>query len=207
MDARDLKPHQLDALKEASNIGAGHAATALSEMVHTRIMMGIPEINVVRLQDVGELLGEADEVVSAVMMTLLGDVTGRTLQIFPWRTTVQLTQALLQRQGQGSVAPEDFGEVEQSALKEVGNILVGAYINALSEFMGLMIIMSPPAIAIDTAQAVLATSYLNFGEHHDYVLAVNTKLGMDGETDLGAHFLLLPDDASLRVILRALRMG
>lgn len=205
MDARDLGPRQLDALREVANIGAGHAATALSQMVNTRIMVDIPEIKIVKLEDVGELIGKPDEIVSAVMMQLLGDVTGRTVQIFPWRTAVQLTSVLLNRQG--SDRPEDFGEVEQSALREISNILVGAYINALSEFMGLMLIMSPPSIAIDTAQAVLTTSYLNFGEHHDYVFAVNTRLGMDTNTDLGAHFLLLPDDASLKVILRALRIG
>lgn len=205
MDARDLGPRQLDALREVANIGAGHAATALSKMVNQKIMVDIPEIKVVRLEDVGEILGEPDEIVSAVMMQLLGDVTGRTVQIFPWRTAVQLTSTLLNREHAGS--PEDFGELEQSALKEVGNILVGAYINALSEFMGLMLIMSPPAIAIDTAQAVLTTTYLNFGEHHDYVFSVNTRLGMDRNTDLGAHFLLLPDDASLKVILRALRIA
>jgi chemotaxis protein CheC len=205
MDARDLGPRQLDALREVANIGAGHAATALSRMVNQKIMVDIPEIKVVRIEDVGEILGEPDEIVSAVMMQLLGDVTGRTVQIFPWRTAVQLTSILLNRELAGG--PEDFGELEQSALKEVGNILVGAYINALSEFMGLMLIMSPPAIAIDTAQAVLTTSYLNFGEHHDYVFSVNTRLGMDRNTDLGAHFLLLPDDASLKVILRALRIA
>lgn len=205
MDARDLGPRQLDALREVANIGAGHAATALSQMVNQRIMVDIPEIKIVRLEDVGEIIGAPDEIVSAVMMQLLGDVTGRTVQIFPWRTAVQLTSTLLRRDQAGG--PEDFGELEQSALKEVGNILVGAYINALSEFMGLMLIMSPPAIAIDTAQAVLTTSYLNFGEQHDYVFSVNTRLGMDTNTDLGAHFLLLPDDASLKVILRALRIG
>lgn len=205
MDARDLGPRQLDALREMANIGAGHAATALSQMVNARIMVDIPEIKVVRLEDVGELIGQPDEIVSAVIMQLLGDVTGRTVQIFPWRTAVELTSVLLRRQG--SDRPEEFGELEQSALREIGNILVGAYINALSEMMGLMLIMSPPAIAIDTAQAVLTTSYLNFGDHQDYVVAVNTKLGMDTTTDLGAYFLLLPDDASLKVILRALRMG
>ncbi|HEX6559179.1 MAG TPA: chemotaxis protein CheC [Longimicrobiales bacterium] len=205
MDARDLGPRQLDALREVANIGAGHAATALSQMVHTRIMVDIPEIKIVKFEDVGELIGAPDEVVSAVMMQLLGDVTGRTVQVFPWRTAVRLTSVLLRRNT--VPGPEDFGEIEQSALKEVANILVGAYINALSEFMGLMLIMSPPAIAIDTAQAVMTTSYLNFGEHQDYVFAVATRLGMDEHTELGAHFLLLPDNASLKVILRALRIG
>lgn len=205
MDARELGPRQLDALREVANIGAGHAATALSQMVNARIMVDIPEIKIVPIEEVGELVGAPDQIVSAVVMQLLGDVTGRTLQIFPWRSAVQLTSVLLNRRR--VERPEDFGEVEQSTLKEVGNILVGAYINALSEFMGLMLFMSPPAIAIDTAQAVLTTSSLNFGNHNDYVFAVNTRLGMDDKTEMGGYFLLFPDEASLKVILRALRIG
>ena len=205
MDARELGPRQLDALREVANIGAGHAATALSQMVNTRIMVDIPEIRIVPIEEVGGLVGAPDQIVSAVVMQLLGDVTGRTLQIFPWRSAVQLTSVLLNQRRVDR--PEDFGEVEQSTLKEVGNILVGAYINALSEFMGLMLFMSPPAIAIDTAQAVLTTSSINFGNQHDYVFAVNTRLGMDDSTEMGGYFLLLPDEASLKVILRSLRIG
>src|SRR5918996_1257661 len=109
MDARDLGPRQLDALREVANIGAGHAATALSQMVNQKIMVDIPEIKVLRIEDVGEILGEPEEIVSAVMMQLLGDVTGRTVQVFPWRTSVQLISTLLRRDQASRV--EDFGEL------------------------------------------------------------------------------------------------
>ncbi|MEX2284687.1 MAG: chemotaxis protein CheC [Gemmatimonadota bacterium] len=205
MDPKDLGPRQLDGLREIANIGAGHAATALSQMVNDRVMVSVPEIQVVRLEDVAELLGDPNEVVSAVMMKLLGDVTGRTVQIFPAPTASALVGSLT---GRSSISfPDEFGELEQSALKEVSNILVGAYINALSEFMGMMLIMSVPALAIDTAAAVLTTSYLNFGSEHDYVFAINTHLMMGNTTEFRAYFLLLPDDASLKGMLQALRLG
>jgi chemotaxis protein CheC len=205
MDPKDLGPRQLDGLREIANIGAGHAATALSQMVNERVMVSVPEIQVVRLEDVAELLGDPNEVVSAVMMKLLGDVTGRTVQIFPAPTASALVGSLT---GRSSISfPDEFGELEQSALKEVSNILVGAYINALSEFMGMMLIMSVPALAIDTAAAVLTTSYLNFGSEHDYVFAINTHLMMGNTTEFRAYFLLLPDDASLKGMLQALRLG
>jgi chemotaxis protein CheC len=205
MDPRDLGPRQLDGLREVANIGAGHAATALSTMVNDRVMVSVPEIRVVQLEEVPELLGSPDEVVSAVMMKLLGDVTGRTVQIFPAATASALVGALT---GREPVAfPDEFGDLEQSALKEVSNILVGAYINALSEFMGMMLIMSVPAIAIDTAAAVLTTSYLNFGADDDFVFAINTHLTMGDGHEFRAHFLLLPDDASLAAMLQALRLA
>ena len=82
-DIRDLKTLQLDALREVENIGAGHAATALSQMTNRRIMITVPEISVSRLEDVAGLLGKPDEIVAAVLLHMLGDLTGRTLLVFP----------------------------------------------------------------------------------------------------------------------------
>src|ERR1700694_4392703 len=82
-DVRDLKALQLDALREVANIGAGHAATALSQMTNRRIMISVPEINIARLEEVPSLLGDPQAVVAAVLMHMLGDLTGRTLLLFP----------------------------------------------------------------------------------------------------------------------------
>ena len=57
-DVRDLKALQLDALREVANIGAGHAATALSQLTHRRIMISVPEINIARLEEVPGLIGD-----------------------------------------------------------------------------------------------------------------------------------------------------
>src|SRR5256885_8452435 len=82
-DVRDLKELQIDALREVANIGAGHAATALSQMTNRRIMISVPKISVTRLEDVADLLGDANEVVAAILLHMLGDLTGRTLLVFP----------------------------------------------------------------------------------------------------------------------------
>jgi chemotaxis protein CheC len=204
MDLRSLDASQLDAMREVANIGAGHAATALSEMTNRVIMINVPEISVIRLEDVDRILGEPGEVVAAVMMKVLGDVTGRTVQIFPGPSAVKLTSILLG--GAEPSFPDGFDSMHQSTLKEVGNIIVGAYLNALSDFMGMLLIMSVPAIAIDMAGAVMTTSYLNFGDDKDYVFCINTVMLM-GEDEVRAHFLLIPDDASLQVILRAMKLA
>ena len=204
MDLRDLEAKQLDGLREVANIGAGHAATALSQLTNRRITIDVPEVSVVKLEDIGHVVGEPDEIVSAVLMKILGDVTGRTVQVFPGKTASRLTGMLLGKPD--PKFPEEFTELEQSTLKEVGNIIVGAYLNALSEFMGMLLIMSVPALAIDMAGAVLATSYINFGDTNDYVFCVDVKMNMEGSGELPAHFLLIPDRASLKVLLRALRL-
>jgi chemotaxis protein CheC len=204
-DIRSLKAIQLDALREVANIGAGHAATALSTMTGGTIMISVPTIQVARLEEVPPQVSGPEEPVAAVLMNMLGDLTGRTLLVFPKATAIRLAEMMLRRPKGSS---QELGELEQSAIKEAGNILSGAYMNALSDFMGLMLLPSPPSLAIDMSDAVLTTAYLQFGSDKDYVFCVESEFFMK---DIGEHlrgfFLLLPDYASLQAILRAVNVA
>ena len=203
-DIRSLKALQLDALREVANIGAGHAATALSQMIGGTIMISVPTINVSRLEEVPPQISAPEEPVAAVLMHMLGDLTGRTLLVFPKPTAARLAALMLRRQG----SSEELGEMEQSAIKEAGNILSSAYMNALSDFMGMMLLPSPPSLAIDMSTAVLTTAYLQFGTDRDYVFCVESEFYMtDVNERLRGFFLLLPDPASLQAILRAVRVA
>ncbi len=204
-DIRSLKPIQLDALREVANIGAGHAATALSQMTGGTIMISVPTINIARLEDVPPQISGPEEPVAAVLMNMLGDLTGRTLLVFPKPTAIRLSELMLRRPKGSST---ELGELEQSAIKEAGNILSGAYMNALSDFMGLMLLPSPPSLAIDMSSAVLTTAYLQFGNDKDYVFCVESEFFLqDLQEHLRGFFLLLPDFASLQKILRAVNVA
>jgi chemotaxis protein CheC len=203
-DVRDLKELQLDALKEVANIGAGHAATALSQLTERRIMISVPEITVARLEDVPETFGDPEAVVAAVMMHVLGDLTGRTLLLLPEENAHLLCDLLLRRTPGTTTS---LGQIEESGLKEAGNILAGAYLNALSDFMGMMLLPSVPSLVVEMAGAVLTTAYLNFGQDRDYVFCVETDFNFsEAGRSLKGHFLLLPDLASLRAIFEAIRL-
>ena len=204
-DLRTLKALQVDALREVANIGAGHAATALSQMIGETIMITVPTINIAKLEDVADLLGNSSEVVAAILLHMLGDLTGRTLLVFPEPSAKRLCDLLLARP---SGTTQTFGELEQSGLKEAGNILSSAYANALSEFMGMMLLLTPPSLAVDMSTAVLSTAYLQFGTDRDYVFCVESEFLMTGDDEkLHAFFLLLPDPASLQAILKAVRVA
>ena len=205
VDIQTLTGIQLDALREVANIGAGHAATALSQMTGGTIMITVPTINIMRLEDLPPQLGDDEEPVAAVLMTMLGDLTGRTLLVFPKRTVLRLSEMMLRRPVGSSTA---LGELECSAIKEAGNILSGAYMNALSDFMGMMLLPSPPTLAIDMSAAVLTSAYLQFGVDFDYVFCVESEFIMqDSNERLRGFFLLLPDPASLQAILRAVHVA
>lgn len=206
VDVRELGSLQLDGLREVANIGAGHAATALSQLTNRRIMVGVPQVKVLRIDEIADMIGTGEEVVAGVAMQMLGDLTGRTVQIFPKDTAEKVAGILI---GRDDVKfPDGFGDLEQSALKEVGNILGGAYLNALSDFLGLLLLMSVPGLAMDLTAAVLKATFLEFQEDRDYVFVVETVFNMDEqEHDLHGHFLLVPDEASIDVLLRAIRLA
>lgn len=204
-DLMSLKEIQLDALREVANIGAGHAATALSQLTGSTIMISVPTFRVARLEDVGEGIKEPEEPVAAVLMHMLGDLTGRTLLVFPRQTAIRLAEMMLRRPPGSCQA---MSELEQSAIKEAGNIISGAYMNALSDFLGLMLLPSPPSLAVDMSSAVLTTAYLQFGTDRDYVFYVESEFSLQDRNEaLRGFFLLLPDYASLQAILRAVRVA
>jgi chemotaxis protein CheC len=203
-DIRALRAIELDALREIANIGAGHAATALSTMTGDRIMISVPTLNVAPLEEAVARIAAPEDPIAAVLMHMLGDLTGRTLLVFPQRVAVRLAELMLRRPPGSS---NGMGTIEQSAIKEAGNILSGAYMNALSDFMGIMLLPSPPSLAVDMTSAVLTTAYLQFGTDNDFVFCVESEFHIkDSDEHLRGFFLLLPDIASLRAILRALKL-
>lgn len=200
-----LKSIQLDALRETANIGAGHAATALSQMTGSTIMIKVPAITVAGMEELPEQFTADEEPVAAVLMHMLGDLTGRTMLVFPRQTVMRLAELMLHRPVGSSMA---LGELETSAIKEAGNILSGAYMNALSDFLGMLLLPSPPSLVIDMSTAVLTSAFGEFASDPDAILCVESEfiLTETGHT-LRGFFLLLPDPASLQVMLRALRLA
>lgn len=205
IDVRELREIQLDALREVANMGAGHAATALSQMTGARIGVSVPHLQIVLLEEIPDLIADPDEVIAAVLMHMEGGLAARTLLIFPHDSALRLTEILLGR-APGSCSV--FGELEQSSVKEAGNILSAAYMNALSDFMGLVLLPSVPSLVIDLCAAVLTTAYTNFGEQREYAFSVETQFIMQDEQEsVRGHFLLIPDMQSLQVILESVRLA
>ena len=201
---RSLKTIQLDALRETANIGAGHAATALSQMTDTTIMIKVPNITVTTLEELPSQFTPAEEPVAAILMHMLGDLTGRTMLVFPKPTVMRLAELMLRRPVGSSTA---FSELETSAIKEAANILGGAYMNALSDFLGVLLLPSPPNLVIDMSAEVLTSVAGGVVAEPDAILCIESEFQlMESQLTLRGFFLLLPDPASLQVILRALRL-
>ena len=199
-----MSSERFDALREVANIGAGHAATALSTLTSTRIMISVPMVNVVPPGDFVPEIAPAEEVV-AVQMAMTGNMNGRTVFLLPVAAGLRLAERMLRRP-RGS-SPE-LGDLEKSALMEAGNILAGAYLTALSEFLKMRLMLSPPTLTTgDTMQALDA-----FGDHAPRaeapILCVETEFFLDDSAEnLQGFFLLVPDSDAFDAIFRAVRVA
>jgi len=198
-----LSNARLDALREVANIGAGHAATALSTLTATRIMISVPMVNIVPPGDfVPEIA--ADVEIVAVQMAMSGDIGGQTVFLLATPAGLRLAERMLRRKRGTS---QSLGHVEQSALKEAGNILAGAYLTALSEFLGMRLMLSPPSFTTgDSAHALRA-----LGDHapraESPILCVETEFFLEEPVEsLHGFFLLVPDQSAFDAIFRAVRV-
>ena len=194
---------RLDALREVANIGAGHAATALSTLTATRIMISVPMVNIVPPGDFVPEIAANDEIV-AVQMSMLGDITGQTVFLLAIPAGLRLAERMLRRNRGTSPS---LGKLEQSALNEAGNILAGAYLTALSEFLDMRLMLSPPHLT--TGKSGLALSSL--GDHaprvESPILCVETEFFLEEPSEsLHGFFLLVPDPKAFDAIFRAVRV-
>src|SRR5690554_5753874 len=137
---------QQDAIKEVCNIGAGHAATVLSQLMKKKVTMTVPQVNLVALSEVGDILGQPEDPMVGIYLRVFGDAPAKVLYLFPREEALFLAGFLLEEEERGKGDDNFLGEMEVSALKEIGNILTGAYVYAFSNFTKLNMISSVPAL-------------------------------------------------------------
>ena len=203
MSFRHLNEIELDALKEISNIGMGHAATALSQIVGQPVKLRVPQVTIAEINQVPELLGGAERLMVGITLQILGDARGNIMLLFPQESAHRMLCTLLGRQSKGLV----MNEVTSSALKEVGNILASAYLSALGNLLGKTLIPSVPMLAYDMAGSVVDYVLIDLSAAGDLALMVETEFsGEPGEeAPIRGHFFLLPDPATLDIFLHAVR--
>jgi chemotaxis protein CheC len=204
-DMNALTEVQRDALREVANIGAGHAATALSLMTGTKIMVSVPTITVAPLAELAPVIGSGNDPVAVIPMVMSGSMAGHTILAFPLATARRLAALMMQRDIPGA---NGLTELEASALTEAGNILAGAYMTALSEFLRMTLLPSPPSLTIGPAREVLSMTAEQSGHRGGYVFCVETQFLIDHIGNLlPGYFLLLPDAESLGAMLAAVRVA
>ena len=190
-----------DVLKEIGNIGAGNATTALAQLMQCKVDMSVPQVKMLEFKEMGEIMGGEEVIMAGISLGIEGDITGSIMFLLEKQTARHLVDKLMGMQAEG----DEFSEMEFSALKEVGNIITGAYLNSLSALTNLVIYPSIPDLTVDMAGAILSVPAIQFGELGDKMLLIQTQFF--DENVLDGYFILVPDLDSYGKILSALGLA
>ncbi len=197
----EMSDEYFDVLKELGNIGAGNATTALAQMMQCKVDMSVPQVKLLEFKELGELMGGEELIMAGIYLGIEGDITGSIMFLLEKQAARHLVSKLLGMESEG----EDFSEMEFSALKEMGNIITGAYLNSLSSLTNLVIYPSVPDLCVDMAGAILSVPAIQFGALGDKILLIQTQFF--DEMVLDGYFILIPDLDSYGKILSALGIG
>ena len=200
IDLEKLEDSQFDVLKEIGNIGAGNATTALATMLNIKVDMSVPNVALLPFDNISSFIGSEEQTVVGILLEIQGDIDGMMMFLFDMKSAHHLVNSLMMRdvhQDENGMA--DFSEMEMSALNEIGNIVSGSYLSALSGLTGMKMVLS-----IDMLGALLSVPAIEFGKYGDKLLMIQSEFGEDDFVT--GYFLLIPELESYDKILTSLGM-
>ena len=199
MSLEQVTENYYDVLRELGNIGAGNALTALSQMLQCKVDMQVPQVRLLEFSEVGEMIGGEEQIMAGVFLGVKGDITGSMM----FMVEAESARHLIAKMTMGMLPPgSEFEEMGLSAMKELGNIITGAYLNSLSTMTNLSISPTPPALTVDMAGAILSVPAIQFGVYGDKILLIQSQFNDDVQLD--GYFIMIPDLESYAKILTAL---
>jgi chemotaxis protein CheC len=197
---KKLTFNQIDLLKEIGTIGAANAATALADLIASKVEIAVPEVSLIPLENIYKLLGDMDKLFFVLDMEIKGDMLGRIFLLFSPEDAKLLSSSLLGK----SKEEIDFNDdLFQSSLKESANILGGSYVSALAEMSRLSILTSIPSLAMDMVGAILDFIFIQIAQISEEAIFIKTDMKVKG-LNLEGLFLFFPSTESLMKIFEIL---
>ncbi len=198
MSALELSEMQIEAMKEVGNIGAGHAATALSDMLGQPVQIGTPKVEILPFAGLAGHISKDNRRVSTVHfhVNVNGEAPCQIVVLFDEEQALSFVSIFT------GMTAEDGGEmfatVVESTIKEVGNIIGGAYLTALTSLTGINLIPSVPSVSTGTVTDTFL-ALMSVPPDQD-VFYVQTGFEKDQPLIMG-EFVLIPEPESIAPLL------
>lgn len=198
-----LSSLEIDTLREIGSIGTGNAATALSQMLNREVRITLPEVRIMEYNEAIEWIGGPEAVTAGVLVKMSGQISGIMLSVQNLEF-VNLVMGSMFSEYVDSF--ESLGELGQSGMVEIGNIMISTFINALAGLAGIQVNLTVPAFAVDMQGAILTVPMAEYGGMSDYLMTIGGNFVCDGK-QVPCRLLLSPDLRSLNFLLRKLGVG
>ena len=196
----DLSPIAIDCLQEMGNIGSGNAASSLSAMLGKTVTMHVPKISVLDYQAVIDVMGGPEKIITAILVTFKGDIKGMMIFLLENSFAEIVVNTFM---GKQNIDVIRMDEADSSAVKEMGNIMAGAYLSALAAMAEFTIEMDPPSMSVDMMGAVMNAPMISLDEVGDKVLFIDEGFKIDN-AEINADIILVPEMESLDILMKKL---
>lgn len=200
LNLEQLNDMHIDVLKEIGNIGAGNAATSLSQMLNMAVDMTVPTVRILDINDAANALGGPENAVIGILAKLYGDIEGIMMFIIEQNFAKTVLTSLL---GEEEVSCEKLTEMELSAISEIGNIMIAAYTGSIGTLSQLNIKTSVPAITVDMVGAILSVPAIEMSSVSDKIIFIEDDFISD-DKNVTANMMLVPTMDSLSRLMQKL---
>jgi chemotaxis protein CheC len=193
---------EMDALQEIGNIGSGHSANALAELLNRRIDMSLPRFNIIKAEEFSKVKWynqSMDNKFAAISCKTEGDLNLDILIVMDQNTILGILQ--LMRSNKEKVEITELSALDRSLIAEVGSILALHYLTAINTFLGTKSFPKAPSMVIDSTATILK----NIGEH---VIAISSKMLLvecdifTSDTKLNPTVILVPEEKSVETSIK-----
>lgn len=195
-----LTTEEKDILGEIGNMCAGNASTALAQILGRRIELELPNVEIVNINRLpSHLKVDPEEPIIGIHMRIWGGARGSALMIFPRKDSFLLIDLLI---GPLQENPSSLTEIGISALKEVGNIVIGSYLSALSAFTGISAFPSTVTLTSGATRSLVTFAFSNLDKSEcDETILVEACF-REKRRALTGNFFIIFDAESIKVILK-----
>jgi len=153
---------EMDVLKEVATIAAAHGSNALSEILKRTIKLSLPLVTTVTPDNLEKEI-DSDEIVLSVQSRILSGIEGKVLLVLEEKSAFRLINICCK--GEDKATSGFLTEVGLSAVKEIGNVVIGSYVGALSMFLKLLIVPSIPTLISGPLYEVVSSALSLEKEH------------------------------------------
>ena len=205
MSEKEIPSELIDALQEVGNIGAGHAANALADILNRRIDLSLPKFNVLSLEQLSTVSwGNKNEwdPYAFVMVQTKGTFQFSILVIFNKETLVSILKLVSGKDlDLESIDMDELSKIDQSAATEIGNILALHYLTAIGDFLDIKFkdeeLPSQPSLVVETSEAVLLSIAASSTSDFMHLISIDCEI-FASDLVLRPVVVLIPDEKTIQ---------
>lgn len=203
----DIKPSKLDPdqiadLMEVGNIGAGNAASALSDLIHRRCVIDIPQITYVAAEDMARIIDMEDSYVVMMHIKIMGDIPA-TMFVLMKRAFAQTVVKYMTKEGLDPTG-KDLGFTAQFALKQLGEILTKSFFDSIHQLLMAKAKYAMPEIIMDAWSAAQESMLSRFAQDGEQLLIHSAFF--DPEKTFTGKFIYALSRESQVVVLNRIKL-